>query len=65
MPFGGVGYSGYGRLHGIEGFKAFSNSKSILVKPPLKMYPYNMIYPPYTPEKIKFIKFLVASTNYT
>jgi len=29
------------------------------------MFPYNRIYPPYTPEKIKFIKFLVKMTNTT
>jgi acyl-CoA reductase-like NAD-dependent aldehyde dehydrogenase len=41
LPFGGVGHSGYGRYHGVEGFKAFSNPKSILIKPALTMYPYN------------------------
>lgn len=25
LPFGGVGSSGYGRYHGISGFKNFSN----------------------------------------
>jgi len=25
LPFGGVGNSGMGRLHGYEGFKSFSN----------------------------------------
>ena len=63
LPFGGVGYSGYGRYHGYEGFKAFSNPKSVFIKPPLKMYPYNRIYPPFTPEKQNFIKFLMRVTN--
>lgn len=30
LPFGGVGQSGMGRYHGIEGFKTFSNARSIL-----------------------------------
>jgi acyl-CoA reductase-like NAD-dependent aldehyde dehydrogenase len=51
LPFGGVGYSGYGRYHGFEGFKAFSNMKSCLIKPPVKMYPYNKTYPPYPKDK--------------
>lgn len=29
LPFGGVGNSGTGRYHGIEGFKCFSNARSI------------------------------------
>jgi aldehyde dehydrogenase (NAD+) len=48
MPFGGVGMSGYGRYHGFEGFKAFSNCKSVMHKPPLNIFPYNQAYPPYT-----------------
>jgi acyl-CoA reductase-like NAD-dependent aldehyde dehydrogenase len=30
MPFGGVGGSGYGRYHGFEGFKQFSNTKGVM-----------------------------------
>jgi len=51
LPFGGVGHSGYGRYHGISGFKAFSNEKSVLVKPPLDCFPFNLIYPPYSADK--------------
>lgn len=65
MPFGGVGYSGYGRYHGYAGFQAFSNPKSVLIKPALKMYPYNRLYPPFTADKQNFIKFLFKVTNTT
>ena len=41
LPFGGVGQSGYGRYHGKEGFKTFSNMKSILVKPSLDCFPFD------------------------
>ena len=47
LPFGGVGHSGYGRYHGESGFQAFSNMKSVLVKPPLNYWPFNLIFPPY------------------
>jgi coniferyl-aldehyde dehydrogenase len=29
MPFGGVGPSGMGSYHGVEGFKTFSHAKSV------------------------------------
>ncbi len=41
LPFGGVGFSGYGRCHGEAGFKAFSNAKSVFDKAVMKMYPYS------------------------
>lgn len=65
LPFGGVGNSGYGRTHGYEGFKNFSNPKSILIKPAMKMYPYNQIYPPYTLDKQNFLRTLMKITNTT
>lgn len=62
LPFGGVGHSVYGRYHGISGFKAFSNEKSILVKPVLDCFPFNLIYPPYSPEKqAQIMNFLNSS----
>ena len=43
LPFGGVGYSGFGSYHGEAGFKTFSHYKGILDKPtwfelPLKYF---------------------------
>lgn len=63
LPFGGVGYSGYGRYHGYEGFKAFSNPKSVMNKAVVKTYPYNKLYPPFTPDKQSLIKFLARYTS--
>ena len=51
LPFGGVGYSGYGRYHGFEGFKQMSNAKSVLIKNPMTGWPYSVIFPPFTTEK--------------
>jgi len=48
LPFGGVGASGYGKYHGVDGFKAFSNNKAIMLKPTMNIYPYNTIAPPFT-----------------
>ncbi len=48
-PFGGVGGSGYGRCHGKEGFLQSSNTKSVMVKTPLNIWPFTVIHPPYTP----------------
>lgn len=54
LPFGGVGNSGMGSYHGDAGFRTFSHQKSILEKsnwgePDIK-------YPPYSKEKLKWIK---------
>jgi coniferyl-aldehyde dehydrogenase len=32
LPFGGVGQSGSGRHHGIEGFREFSNPRGVFVR---------------------------------
>ncbi len=32
LPFGGVGQSGWGRHHGIEGFREFSNLRAVFVR---------------------------------
>jgi coniferyl-aldehyde dehydrogenase len=32
LPFGGIGQSGSGRHHGIEGFREFSNIRGVFVR---------------------------------
>ena len=48
LPFGGVGASGYGRCHGKEGFLQCSNTKSVMLKMPINVWPFNVTMPPYT-----------------
>ncbi len=54
MGFGGVGESGMGSYHGIDGFYAFSHKKSIVDKKTWIDLP--MRYQPYTKNKDKLIK---------
>lgn len=56
LPFGGVGNSGYGRYHGIDGFRNLTNPKSILVKPALDIKPFNDLVPPFDVKKQKQLK---------
>ena len=59
LPFGGVGESGYGRCHGIQGFQQFSNMKSYFVKPALNCKPFTAMYPPHTPaEQAQAVKYI-------
>lgn len=46
LPFGGVGESGMGRYVGHDGFKTFSNGKSVLHRPWIDVGKY--LFPPYT-----------------
>ena len=64
-PFGGVGGSGYGRCHGKEGFLQCSNTKSVMLKTPVNLWPFTVIHPPYTSDKIKTIKLLMTKLDYT
>ena len=57
LPFGGVGFSGMGKYHGIESFKVFSNAKSILKK---AYFPdISVRYHPYSESKLKLIRSLM------
>lgn len=65
LPFGGVGESGTGRLHGKEGFDGCSNKKSVMRKAPLKFYPFNVIFAPYTEDKQSLIRLLATKLDYS
>lgn len=55
LPFGGVNYSGIGKSHGIDGFKAFSNEKAVTYQRTGFTIP-KLIYPPYTNFKRTLIR---------
>lgn len=59
LPFGGVGGSGQGRLHGKYGFKTFCNAKSVALMSSNDGFPTNKRYPPYTDDKKSFLRKLI------
>ena len=65
LPFGGVGGSGYGRMHGTHGFKAFSNPKSVALLSSLDAYPSNKRYMPWTEDKKNLMRKVLKVAFYT
>lgn len=47
LPFGGVGPSGMGSYHGIEGFRTFSHAKSVYTQPRINVMKLAGFLPPY------------------
>lgn len=48
LPFGGVGTSGMGRYHGIEGFETFSNKRAVFRQRGFGRFTgLKLLYPPY------------------
>lgn len=45
LPFGGVGNSGQGTYHGIEGFRALSHARAVFVR--RRWFPVSLFHPPY------------------
>jgi coniferyl-aldehyde dehydrogenase len=45
LPFGGVGNSGMGTYHGVEGFRELSHSKAVFRRQ--RWFPIGLFYPPY------------------
>jgi coniferyl-aldehyde dehydrogenase len=47
LPFGGVGPSGMGSYHGLDGFKTFSHAKSVFHQPKINVSKLAGLMPPY------------------
>jgi coniferyl-aldehyde dehydrogenase len=45
LPFGGIGASGMGQYHGVEGFKTFSHGKSVLSRGRISFA--SLLFPPF------------------
>ncbi len=55
LPFGGVGPSGMGAYHGIDGFRTFSHAKSVYRQPRIDVAKLAGFKPPYGPATKKAI----------
>jgi len=44
-PFGGIGNSGMGTYHGVEGFRELSHAKTVFKRH--RFFPIDLFYPPY------------------
>ncbi|MXP28571.1 aldehyde dehydrogenase family protein [Porphyrobacter algicida] len=56
LPFGGVGPSGMGSYHGIEGFREFSHARSVYTQPKIDVAKLGGFKPPYGPATEKAVK---------
>ena len=57
LPFGGVGASGMGHYHGVEGFLEFTKLKPVFKNPRFSML--GMLYPPYNARTRQMLDFLI------
>jgi coniferyl-aldehyde dehydrogenase len=56
LPFGGIGHSGQGQLHGIYGFKNLSHAKGRFSQGWINLSKLSGLYPPYTDKAVKLIQ---------
>ena len=56
LPFGGVGASGMGSYHGVEGFREFSHARSVYTQPKIDVAKLGGFKPPYGAATDKAIK---------
>lgn len=59
LPFGGVGPSGMGSYHGIEGFRTFSHAKSVYSQTGINVAKLAGMFPPYNKSTEKTIASMV------
>lgn len=56
LPFGGIGSSGMGSYHGVEGFREFSHARSIYTQPKIDVAKLGGLKPPYGPASEKAVR---------
>ncbi|TRW18322.1 coniferyl aldehyde dehydrogenase [Glacieibacterium frigidum] len=55
LPFGGIGPSGMGSYHGVDGFRAFSHAKAVYSQPKLDVASLAGFKPPYGAKTLKAV----------
>jgi len=57
LPFGGIGNSGMGHYHGVDGFMTFSKMRPVFYQGPVRLM--NRMMPPYEKCAFKLIDFML------
>jgi len=57
LPFGGIGNSGMGHYHGVDGFMTFSKMRPVFYQGPVRLM--NRMMPPYEKGAFKLIDFML------
>jgi len=63
LPFGGVGASGMGNVHGYHGFRELVHYKAVFEKGTNNGFPYHMRYPPFDSSKQKFMRLMLKKSR--
>jgi coniferyl-aldehyde dehydrogenase len=56
LPFGGVGPSGMGAYHGLDGFRTFSHAKAVFTQTRINVAELAGLRPPYGEKMLKAVK---------
>lgn len=56
LPFGGIGPSGMGSYHGIEGFRSFSHARAVYTQPKINVGKLAGLMPPYGAATVRTLK---------
>lgn len=59
LPFGGIGASGMGNYHGMEGFKTFSHARAVYTQSKINMMQLMGMKPPYTDKVNKILDSMI------
>ena len=59
LPFGGIGASGMGAYHAVEGFREFSHARAVLKQPKANVMKLAGLQPPYGKAAMRAIKVLM------
>ncbi|HQQ63034.1 MAG TPA: coniferyl aldehyde dehydrogenase [Pseudomonadales bacterium] len=59
LPFGGIGASGMGNYHGIEGFRTFSHARSVYTQARINMMQLVGMLPPYSDKVHKILDSMI------
>ncbi|HSC74641.1 MAG TPA: coniferyl aldehyde dehydrogenase [Pseudomonadales bacterium] len=59
LPFGGIGASGMGSYHGVEGFKTFSHGRAVYTQSRINMVQVMGMKPPYTDKVNKILDSMI------